>query len=54
MPHDGENVFRIFKNERTISRFLPNHFPDTEAVIPNLVEDFFKNPTSYLVTMKCS
>ena len=22
-------------------------------MIPNLVEDFFKNPTSYLVTMKC-
>jgi len=29
------------------------HFPDTADVIPDLVHDFFKNPTSALVTMKC-
>ena len=27
--------------------------PDTIDVIPKLTEDFFKNPTSTLVTMKC-
>ena len=33
--------------------FFAKYFPDTAAVIPDLVEDFFKNPTSYLVMMKC-
>ncbi|PZR02975.1 MAG: kynurenine 3-monooxygenase, partial [Flavobacterium psychrophilum] len=33
--------------------FFAKHFPSTIEVIPNLVEDFFKNPTSTLVTMKC-
>ena len=29
------------------------NFPDAIDVIPKLAEDFFKNPTSTLVTMKC-
>ena len=53
MPHDGENSFASLKNEQDLVRFFAEHFPDTKEVIPNLVEDFFKNPTSYLVTMKC-
>ncbi|MCO6161251.1 NAD(P)/FAD-dependent oxidoreductase [Flavobacterium sp. NRK F7] len=53
MPHDGDNSFASLKNEQDLVRFFAQHFPDTKEVIPNLVEDFFKNPTSYLVTMKC-
>lgn len=53
MPHDGENSFDELKTKEQLVVFFANHFPDTKEVIPNLVEDFFKNPTSYLVTMKC-
>ncbi|VXB44935.1 Kynurenine 3-monooxygenase [Flavobacterium sp. 9AF] len=53
MPHDGDNSFASLKDEQDLVRFFAEHFPDTKEVIPNLVEDFFKNPTSYLVTMKC-
>jgi kynurenine 3-monooxygenase len=53
MPHDGENSFESLKNKEQLESFFALHFPDTAAVIPDLVEDFFKNPTSYLVTMKC-
>ncbi len=53
MPHDGENSFEELKTKEQLVDFFAKHFPDTKAVIPNLVEDFFKNPTSYLVTMKC-
>jgi kynurenine 3-monooxygenase len=53
MPHDGENSFDSIKTKEQLVEFFANHFPDTKEVIPNLVEDFFKNPTSYLVTMKC-
>ncbi|NMH25125.1 FAD-dependent oxidoreductase [Flavobacterium solisilvae] len=53
MPHDGENSFEDLKTKEQLVAFFAKHFPDTKEVIPNLVEDFFKNPTSYLVTMKC-
>lgn len=53
MPHDGENSFESLKTKEQLVGFFAQHFPDTKEVIPNLVEDFFKNPTSYLVTMKC-
>ncbi|MFY0483834.1 FAD-dependent oxidoreductase [Flavobacterium sp. PLA-1-15] len=53
MPHEGKNSFEDLKDKETLVDFFANHFPDTKEVIPNLVEDFFKNPTSYLVTMKC-
>lgn len=53
MPHEGKNSFENLKDKETLVAFFANHFPDTKEVIPNLVEDFFKNPTSYLVTMKC-
>jgi kynurenine 3-monooxygenase len=53
MPHDGEDSFESLTNKEQLIAFFGLHFPDTKAVIPDLVEDFFKNPTSYLVTMKC-
>ena len=37
----------------SVVKNIAKYFPSTQDVIPNLVEDFFKNPTSYLVTMKC-
>ncbi len=53
MPHEGANSFDNLKDKDTLEAYFAEHFPDTAAVIPDLVEDFFKNPTSYLVTMKC-
>ena len=53
MPHQGENSFENLKDKETLEAFFATHFPDTKQVIPDLVEDFFKNPTSFLVTMKC-
>ena len=53
MPFEGENSFDQLKDETTLVKFFAEYFPDTADVIPDLVEDFFKNPTSYLVMMKC-
>lgn len=53
MPFEGENSFESLKDEETLEQFFAKYFPSTVDVIPNLVEDFFKNPTSSLVTMKC-
>lgn len=53
MPFEGENSFEQLKDESSLVAFFANHFPDTAAVIPDLVKDFFRNPTSYLAIMKC-
>ncbi|SHI70995.1 FAD-dependent oxidoreductase [Flavobacterium haoranii] len=53
MPHEGENSFEEIQNVSDLNTFFDKHFPDTKAIMPKLEEDFFKNPTSYLVTMKC-
>jgi kynurenine 3-monooxygenase len=53
MPFEGENSFDSLNDKETLKNFFAEHFPSTIDVIPNLVEDFFKNPTSTLVTMKC-
>lgn len=53
MPFEGENSFEALKDRETLEKFFADYFPSTIDVIPELVEDFFKNPTSTLVTMKC-
>lgn len=53
MPFEGENSFEQLNDETTLVNFFAEYFPDTAAVIPDLVSDFFKNPTSYLAIMKC-
>ncbi|OIQ22506.1 MAG: kynurenine 3-monooxygenase [Flavobacterium sp. MedPE-SWcel] len=53
MPFKGENSFDSLNDKETLEQFFATHFPSTKDVIPMLVEDFFKNPTSTLVTMKC-
>ncbi len=53
MPFEGENSFETLDTPDKVQTFFQTHFPDTIPVIPELVTDFFKNPTSSLVTMKC-
>jgi len=53
MPFEGENSFEQLNGEKSLVEFFAKYFPDTTEVIPDLVKDFFKNPTSYLAKMKC-
>ena len=53
MPFEGENSLEKLKNIKLVEDFFAKNFPDSIEVIPKLAEDFFKNPTSTLVTMKC-
>lgn len=53
MPFEGENSFGSLTDRKEVEVFFEKNFPDSIEVIPNLAEDFFKNPTSTLVTMKC-
>jgi kynurenine 3-monooxygenase len=53
MPFEGENSFASLPDIKSVEAFFEKHLPDTIDVIPKLAEDFFRNPTSTLVTMKC-
>ena len=53
MPFEGENSFASLTDRKSVAAFFEKNLPDTIDVIPNLTEDFFENPTSTLVTMKC-
>jgi kynurenine 3-monooxygenase len=53
MPFEGENSFDLLKDRQEVEAFFEKNFPDSIDVIPKLAEDFFNNPTSTLVTMKC-
>lgn len=51
---EGEYNFNTLTSPERISTFFQKEFPDALALMPNLSEDFFKNPTSPLGTIKCS
>lgn len=53
MPFEGENSFASLTTREAVTKFFEKNLPDTVDVIPKLTEDFFRNPTSTLVTMKC-
>lgn len=53
MPFEGEISFENINTEADSEKFFSEYFPDIKSDISNLTRDFFKNPTSAMVTMKC-
>lgn len=53
MPFEGEVSFEGIKTKKEATKFFTTYFPNVKDEIENLTEDFFKNPTSAMVTMKC-
>lgn len=53
MPLEGDNSFNALSDEKTVEEFFSYYFSDVREEIQNLKKDFFKNPTSTLVTIKC-
>ena len=51
---EGEFNFENLITEEKISAFFEKEFPDALALIPNIKEEFFNNPTGPLGTIKCS
>ena len=52
-PFEGENSFASITNEKGLLEFFNRIFPDVVQLMPTLVHDYFTNPTSSLVTVKC-
>ncbi len=53
MPYEGEVSFDSIKTKKEAIHFFNTYFPNVKDEIENLTKDFFKNPTSAMVTMKC-
>ncbi|WP_293302553.1 FAD-dependent oxidoreductase [Allomuricauda sp.] len=53
LPFEGEVSFEKITNPDEAKAFFKEYFPNVKKEIENLSQDFFKNPTSAMVTMKC-
>jgi kynurenine 3-monooxygenase len=52
-PFEGETSFSKLDTEQKVEEFFRQTFPDAVPLIPELASQFFNNPTSSLVTVKC-
>ncbi len=50
LPFEGEQSFENLKTEDQVKAFFNEQFPDAVSKMPTLMEDFFGNPTSSLIT----
>jgi kynurenine 3-monooxygenase len=53
LPFEGELAFDDLNNEAQVRAYFDTYFPDAVKLMPTLIQDFFKNPTSALVTVRC-
>lgn len=52
-PYKGENSFETLNTPEKVFNFFKETFPDVLPLMPDLLNNFFKNPTASLVTIKC-
>jgi kynurenine 3-monooxygenase len=53
LAYAGENGFDNLTDEASLMKFFEANFADAIPLMPNLVEEFFTNPTGNLGTIKC-
>jgi kynurenine 3-monooxygenase len=55
LPFEGSGTScEALDNEAKVLAFFEAQFPDALRLMPNLVENYFANPTGAMVTIKCS
>lgn len=54
LANEGQDSFEALQNESQLTSFFKQQFPDAFKVMPNLVEEFFENPTGHMSTIKCA
>ena len=52
-PYEGEESFSQLKTEADVEAFFQKQFPDAMPLMPDLVEEYFRNTVGALVTIKC-
>lgn len=53
LSFEGEISFSKLKTPEDVKQFFEREFPDALPLMPTLTQDFFENPTSSLVTVRC-
>jgi len=53
LSYKGKQAFENLDTKQQVTEFFDATFPDVVPHMPTLVQDFFANPTSSLVTVKC-
>lgn len=54
LPFEGKDSFADLITPEGLREFFPVRFPDAAALMPQLTENYFGNPTGAMVTVKCS
>ncbi|MEZ5057456.1 MAG: NAD(P)/FAD-dependent oxidoreductase [Saprospiraceae bacterium] len=54
LPFEGEVSFEHLNTDKEIMDFFETYFADSIPLMPTMLEDFKNNPTSSLVTVRCS
>ena len=52
-PFEGEASFSQLTTKEKVKSFFEKTFPDAIALMPDYINEFFSNPISSLVTVKC-
>jgi kynurenine 3-monooxygenase len=52
-PFTGQTSFETLSTKEKVKDFFKSVFPDAYGLMPQLLEEFFQNPSSSLVTMRC-
>lgn len=52
-PYEGEFSFEKLDTEEKVKDFFETNFADAVPLMPDYINEFFTNPTSSLVTVKC-
>ncbi|MGV3540802.1 MAG: FAD-dependent oxidoreductase [Rufibacter sp.] len=52
-PFEGEPSFKSLQTPAQVEVFFQKVFPDAAALMPELSQEYFENPTGSLVTVKC-
>ncbi len=52
-PFAGDASFEKLTTPETVKNFFEKTFPDAVPLMPDYIDEFFTNPTSSLVTVKC-
>jgi len=53
-PMFGETSFDTLKTKEQVAAFFNKTFPDAVPMMPTLLDDYFENPTSTLVMVRCT
>jgi kynurenine 3-monooxygenase len=54
LPFEGMDSFASLTSPSQVVAFFNSRFPDASALMPQLAENYFANPTGAMVTIKCS